>query len=104
MPNHVETSLATHWYEQAHSQFDSVPGPRDIMQKNRVLPEGGTLAWPKRRRTTTWKCSAKNGWKPATVIMEELSNLFMESGGKGTDTVMNEIEKVLKFIKLTVKI
>jgi len=72
---------------------------RDIMQKNRVLPEGWDSGMTQEEKNHYLKVfSEERVEKPATVIMEELSNLFMESGGKGTDTVMNEIEKVLKLI------
>lgn len=72
---------------------------RDIMQKNRVLPEGWDSGMsPEQKNHYSKVFSADRMEKPAVVIMEELTQLFANNGGKGTDTVMTEVEKLLKLM------
>ena len=72
---------------------------RDIMQKNRVLPEGWDSGMsPEAEEPLLKVFSADRMGKPAAVIMEELTQLFANNGGKGTDTVMTEVEKLLKLM------
>ena len=56
---------------------------RDIMQ-NRVLPEGWDSGMsPEQKNHYSKVFSADRMEKPAAVIMEELTRLFANNGGKG---------------------
>ena len=72
---------------------------RDIIQKGRVLPEGWDSGMDEGQKAYYRKAFSEDHIeKPADVIMNELEALFSRNDGKGTDEVMQEVEKVLKLI------
>lgn len=72
---------------------------RDIMQKGRVLPEGWDSGMTDDQRAYYTKAFSEDHIeKPAKVIMDDLEELFNRNEGKGSDEVMQEVEKTLKLV------
>lgn len=72
---------------------------RDIMQKGRILPEGWDSGMTEAQRAYYRKAFSEDHIeKPAKVIMSDLEDVFSNNDGKGTDDVMQEVEKTLKLL------